>query len=79
MNLTQAIAKRLKNICKERNITQYKLHKITGVPESTISTIMNSEIKTIKISTLFDICAGLNIEFSDFFDVNFLKIENLDD
>ena len=72
MFLTEAIAKRLKSICKERNITQYQLYKITGVPESTISTILNCEIKTIKISTLYDLCSGLNIEFSEFFDKDYL-------
>ena len=79
MKLTSAISKRIKDICSEMNITQYELFKRTGVPQSTISTIIKGEISTIKLSTIYEICSGLNIEISDFFDTNDFKLENLDD
>ena len=79
MKLLNAIIKRIKEIMKERDLNQYKLFKLTGVPQSTISTILNGDIKTIKLDTLYDICAGLNIEFEEFFSVDYLKIENIDD
>lgn len=74
-----AISLRLKRILKERKLTQYQLSQISGVPESTISTIIKGEIKTVKLSTIYDICAGLNIEFTDFFEDNNLKLINLED
>ena len=78
MKLKEAFAKRLKEILKERNLTQYALFKLTGVPQSTISTIFNSDTKSISLSTIYEICSGLNIEFSDFFNSEFLKLENID-
>lgn len=79
MKLMSAISLRLKRILKERKLTQYQLSQISGVPESTISTIIKGEIKTVKLSTIYDICAGLNIEFTDFFEDNNLKLINLED
>ncbi len=79
MKLLAGVTKRLKEIMKEKNLNQYKLFKLTGVPQSTISTILHGDIKTIQLDTLYDFYAGLNIEFSEFFDVDYLKIENIDD
>ena len=79
MKLKDAISKRIKEILKEKGITQYELFKQTGVPQSTISTILNAEIKTVKMSTIYEICSGLQIELSDFFNCDYLKIENLED
>ncbi len=79
MLLKEAVAKRIKEIIKEKDITQYQLFKCSGVPQSTISTILNSETKTVKLSSIYDICSGFNIELSDFFDCNYLKLKNIDD
>ena len=79
MKLMSAISLRLKRILKERKLTQYQLSQISGVPESTISTIIKGEIKTVKLSTIYDICAGLNVEFTDFFEDKNLKLINLED
>lgn len=79
MKLITAISIRLKQILNERKLTQYQLSKICGVPESTLSTIIKGEIKTVKLSTIYDICAGLNMEFTEFFGNENLKLINLDD
>ena len=79
MKLTTAVSKRIKDLCKERNITQYELFKRTGVPQSTISTIIKGNISTVKLSTIYDICSGLNIEISEFFDSEIFKLSKLDD
>lgn len=79
MKLIESISKRIKQILKERNLTQYQLYKLSGVPQSTISTIINGETKDIKISTIYNICSALNIELSEFFDKDSLKIKSIND
>lgn len=79
MKLTVAYAKRLKCLLKERGMTQYALFKCSGVPQSTISTILKGELKTIKFSTIYDICAGLGIELADFFNDEVFKLRNIED
>lgn len=79
MKLQEAIAKRIKTLINEREITQYQLYKLTGVPQSTISTLLKAETKTVKLSTVYDLCSGLNIELSDFFNSELLKSDNIED
>ena len=79
MKLIEAISRRIKEIMKERGINQYQLSKLTGVPQSTITTILHCDTKSVRLSTIYEICAGLEIEFEDFFRVNYLKIENIED
>ena len=56
MNLTEAVAKRVKEILKEKGMTQYALFKKTGVPQSTISTLLTGNVQTIKLCTIHEIC-----------------------
>lgn len=78
MKLKDAVAKRLKELLEEKKITQYALSKISKVPQSTISTILNGNIKTVKLSTVFELCVGLNIEISEFFNKDYLKAKNIE-
>ena len=79
MKLEQAIAKRLKQCLKERHMTQYELFKRTGVPQSTISTILNGKVKAILSTTIYQLCVGLDMEISEFFDDELLRLENIED
>lgn len=79
MKLQEAIAKRIKNILIERNLTQYQLYKLSGIPQSTISTLLKAETQTVKLSTIYDICSGLQIELSQFFNNNLFQLNNLYD
>lgn len=78
MKLKDAVAKRLKELLEEKKITQYALSKISKVPQSTISTILNGNIKTVKLSTIFELCVGLNIEIVEFFSKDYLKAKNIE-
>ena len=79
MILQKNVATRIKEIINEKKLNQYKVYKLTGIPQSTLSTIIKGELKTIKLSTLYDFCAGLNIEFSEFFECDYLKLKNIED
>ncbi len=79
MNLKQAVANRIIKILKDKDMTQYELSQISGVPESTISTILKSSTKSLRLNTLFDLLGSLNIELSDFFNDKSFKIKNLED
>lgn len=79
MKLTNAISKRIKERLKEQNMTQYELFKRTGVPQSTISMILNNKVNSILISTIYQLCIGLDLEMSEFFNKPYLKLENIED
>lgn len=68
MTMVEAIALRILNLCKERNITPNKLSTISGMTQSTINNIINTGSKNPTVSTIKKICDGLEITLSEFFD-----------
>ena len=79
MKLNEAVAYRIKELCKERGITQYQLYLKTGVPQSTLSTIMKCSYPSMKLRIIYEICDGLEIELHDFFNSEVFKRENIDE
>ena len=79
MAITDALIRRIKELMKQNNnMTQYQLCKASGLSQSTLSSILTKQVKTIHFITLFDSCFGLNIELSDFFACDYLKFENVE-
>jgi transcriptional regulator with XRE-family HTH domain len=53
---------------KSKNISMYRLWKLSGVSQSTISDIINAEAKNPTTKTLQRIADALNISINDLFD-----------
>lgn len=79
MQLNEAISKRIKQLCNERNMTQYSLSMKSGVPQSTLSTIMSCTFPSMKMRIIYEICEGFEIELREFFDSPLFTRENLID
>ena len=79
MKLNEAVAYRIKELLKERGMTQYQLHLKTGVPQSTLSTIMKCSFPSMKLRIIYEICDGLEINLEDFFSSDIFKRENIED
>ena len=78
MTLRQAVQKRLKELMNKKTISQYKLSKISGVPQSTINALLNSEFDSCKLSVVYQLsqylCNGLN----DFFNSELFLQKNIE-
>lgn len=79
MKTNEAIAQRILNLCKDRDITPNKLGTISGVEPSTITSIFYGKSKNPGIVTIKNICEGLDITLFEFFDSELFKSNNLDD
>ncbi len=73
MNISQAVAKRILELCDENHITVNKLSTIAGVTQSTVSDIVNHRAKNIGIVTIKKLCDGLEISIVDFFDTAYFR------
>ena len=69
MKIKDAVAQRIIDVCKEKNIAINALGNISGVNPSTIYSILNTESQNPGVVTLQKICDGLEISIRDFFDV----------
>ena len=67
MNTSEAIAARILQLCKERNITPNGLSNIAAVSQSTIKSILNGESKNPGTVTIKKLCDGLEITLGEFF------------
>lgn len=73
MDTRQAIANRIVELCKERNITPNALSYRAAVPQSTIKSILNDESLNPGIVTIKKLCDGLEISLSDFFNTDVFR------
>ncbi len=79
MRLSEAVSKRITELCDERGLTQYALYKKTGVPQSTLSTIINCKFPGMKLRIIYEICEGLEITLGEFFESPIFDRENITD
>ena len=68
MNISQAVIKRIEELCKEKNLTINALSNISGVTQSTVNDIVKGTTYNAGIATIKKLCDGLGISIRDFFD-----------
>ena len=78
MKLNQAISGRLTELLKEKQMTQYQLFIKSGVPKSTIGNVINCSYDSVKLRVIHEMCQGLVISISEFFDSPLFQEGNLD-
>lgn len=72
-SLISAVAKRIDELLKEKNLTQYKLAKLAGIAEPTISGIRRQRNKTVSLNVIYAIAEGFEISLSEFFNAEYFK------
>ena len=78
MTLNQAFAIRVKEILKEKKMTQYKLGQETGIYPSTLNYILHARTKASNFKTMALIIRALGVSITEFFDSPVFNFENLD-
>jgi len=73
MDMREAVANRIIELCDNKKITPNALSYIAGVPQSTIKSILNNESKNPGIVTIKMICDGLEINISEFFNTDVFR------
>ena len=78
MKLNQAVSERLAELLKEKQMTQYQLFIKSGVPKSTIGNVINCSYDSVKLRVIHEMCQGLGVSISEFFDSPLFQECNLD-
>ncbi len=76
--INDAVVERLYKYMEEKNITQYKLAQLSGVPFPTIKSIMQRKTNNITLKTLMMLSDGLGIKLIDFLNDPLFDSKNLD-
>lgn len=67
MTISEAVIKRVYELCVERKITINKLSTISGITQSTVSDIVNGVTASARMDTIKKLCDGLEISVRQFF------------
>lgn len=78
MTLNEAFAIRVKELLKEKKITQYKLCQQTGLYPSTMNYILHAKTKASNFKSMALIIRELGMSISEFFDSPVFDFDNLD-
>lgn len=77
MRLVDAVYLRISEYVKERKINMNAVANLSGVPRTTIITMTRSN--TVKLSTIYGICEGLNISLQEFFNSPLFDKDNINE
>lgn len=67
MDTREAIANRIRQLCKQRGITPNGLSNLSAVSQATVKSILNGESKNPGAVTIKKLCDGLDITLGEFF------------
>ena len=78
MKLAEAVGKRTKELLFKKNMTQYRLTKITCLNEKTVSDLLKGKTTDVKFSTIYLITDALNIKLTEFLNSPLFDKENIE-
>ncbi|MBQ4500562.1 MAG: helix-turn-helix transcriptional regulator [Spirochaetales bacterium] len=67
MDTREAVAERIRELCRLKGITPNGLSNLSGVPQATVKSILNGESKNPGVVTLKKLCDGLEMTLEEFF------------
>lgn len=67
MTVKDAVAKRFRDLCRERKIKVNELARLAGVTPSTVYSMMDERRRDVSIVTIKKLCDGLDITLGEFF------------
>ena len=79
MTYSDAIIKRLNELCKQKGITINKLATLSGITQSTVDGLMKGITKNPKLKTLHKLATGLDMTVSQLLDFEEMNESAFDD
>lgn len=79
LRCSDAVVIRLKEICKDRDITINKLATLSGLRQSTLNDLMSGTTNNPKLITLYKIATGLDMTISELLDFDLMNTTIFED
>ena len=67
MNTREAVVERIRQLCRERNVTPDGISNIAAIPQGTVKSILNGESQNPGIVNIKKLCDGFDITLGEFF------------
>lgn len=79
MTLAEALAARIEELLKEKNMTQYRLALESGATNSMISEIRHCKYNSTALPVVYNIAQGFGMDLPEFFDSPLFRDGNITD
>lgn len=76
--VSNAVVSRIKEILLEKNMSIWRLEKITAMSHNTMQTLMRADNNSVNLKTVLLICRGLGVTANYFFDSPIFEDYDLD-
>ena len=67
MKVKDAVAERIRGLCRERGIKVNELANISGVTPSTVYSLLDPKRRDVSVITVKKLCDGLGMTLGEFF------------
>lgn len=67
MQVKDAVAGRIRGLCRERGIKVNELANISGITPSTVYSLLDPKRRDVSVITVKKLCDGLGMTLGDFF------------
>ena len=78
MTASEAVAKRISALLREKNMTQYRLEKKSNIQHGSMQCIMNGRNKKTMLNTVIMIARGFDMTVDEFLDDEIFRSEYLE-
>ena len=78
MTVNDAVAKRISNLLREKNMSQYRLEQASGIQHGSMQCIMNGRNKTVTLSTVMMLARGFQMSLTEFLDDEVFRSEEIE-
>ena len=78
MKLNEAVAIRINELLKEKNMTRYRLEQNSGILHGSMDRILQNLNKTVTITTIYRLARGFDMTVIEFLDADIFKSEELE-
>lgn len=76
--VTKAVVERIRQILKAKNMSVYRLEKITAMSHNTMQSLMRADNNSVNLKTVLLVCRGLGVTAEYFFASNLFEDKDLD-
>lgn len=78
MTVNDAVAKRIIELLKEKNMTMYRLEQLSGIQHGHMQWIMSGKSKTVTLSTVMRLANGFQMTVIEFLNDDKFLFDNLE-
>ncbi len=76
--VAKAVVSRIKEILLEKDMSIYRLEKITAMSHNTMQTLMRADNNSVNLKTVLLVCRGLGVTAEYFFSSPLFEDEDLE-